>query len=245
MKIIKRVFLGIVLTLLLMTAGLVIWGNQAAPASEVAIQALESDARVKVAQQDGFITFEPLASEPVVGFVLVPGGRVDYRAYAPVLHQIAARGYFVAMVKVRINLAFFDINAPDRVIYKYPNIQHWAVGGHSLGGVAAASYASKHPGSLDGLVLWAAYPGDDSLASAKLKVISIYGTKDKPGMEPFDKSRTQLPSDTQFIILDGGNHAQFGSYGLQAGDGVATISPEEQWSQAAEATADFLGSLVP
>jgi hypothetical protein len=74
-------------------------------------------------------------------------------------------------------------------------------------------------------------------------VISIYGTKDMAGMEPFDKSRLQLPADTQFVIIEGGNHAQFGSYGPQAGDNPATISPEEQWAQIADATAKFLESL--
>ena len=35
---------------------------------------------------------------------------------------------------------------------------------------------------------------------------------------------------TEYVI-NGGNHAQFASYGNQAGDGVATISNENQRKQ--------------
>jgi pimeloyl-ACP methyl ester carboxylesterase len=243
MKIFKRVVVGILVVVLIGTIGLAVWGNDAYPPLQPALDALQSDSQVTVTQHEGFITFEPVGAQPATGFVFVPGGRVDYRVYAPVLHQIAAQGYFVAVVKVRINLAFFDLNAPERVISQYPNIQHWAVGGHSLGGVAAASYASKHLDVVNGLILWASYPADDSLTNATIKVISIYGTKDMGGTESFEQSRSQLPADAQFVVIDGGNHAQFGSYGPQAGDNVAAISPEVQWAQIVVATANFLESL--
>jgi hypothetical protein len=44
-------------------------------------------------------------------------------------------------------------------------------------------------------------------------------------------------------VIEGGNHAQFGSYGPQEGDKPATISPEEQWEQVAAATVEFLKGL--
>jgi len=234
---------GVLVVILIGTVSLTVWGNDAYLPMQPALDALQSDAQVTVTQHAGFITFEPVGVQPATGFVFVPGGRVDYRVYAPVLHQIAAQGFFVAVVKVRINLAFFDVNAPERVISQYPNIQHWAVGGHSVGGIAAASFASKNPNKLDGVVFWASYPAGIFLTNATINVLSIYGTNDKAGMEPFDKSRAQLPADTQFVVIEGGNHAQFGSYGPQAGDKIATISPEEQWAQITEATARFLESL--
>ena len=243
MKIVKRILIGLLVVMIVATVGLVVWGNDAYPPQQPALDALESDAQVIVTQHDGFITFEPSNLKPITGFVFYPGGRVDYRVYSPALREIAARGYFVAVVKVRINLAFFDLNAAERVISQYPDIRHWAVGGHSLGGVAAASYASNHLDALDGLVFWASYPADDSLAASSLQVLSIYGTNDMAGMETFDKSRAQLPADTQFVTIEGGNHAQFGAYGPQDGDKVATIPAEEQWAQIVDVTASFLGAL--
>jgi hypothetical protein len=243
MKILKRVLLGLLAVIVILTLGFVLWASAAAKPTDAALRALESDKRVSVGEQNGFITFAPAGVSPTTGFIFYPGGRVDYRAYAPVLRMIAEQGYLVALVDVNLNLAFFEINAADDVISAYPEVARRAVGGHSLGGVAASIYASRNLDKLDGLILWASYPPDESLTNATIKVISIYGTRDMAGMEPFNKSRALLPADTQFVVIEGGNHAQFGAYGPQAGDNPATIPPEEQWSQIAEATGLFLESL--
>lgn len=243
MKVLKRILIASLALGLIGALGLVWWGNDAYPPQPPALAALESDAQVTVTQYADFIAFEPTTMQPTTGFILYPGGRVDYRVYAPVLRQIAAQGFFVAVVKVPINLAFFDSNAAEAVIAQAPQIEHWAVGGHSLGGVAAASYASAHLDELAGLVLWASYPADDSLTNATIEVLSLYGTNDMAGMEVFDRSRAQLPADAQFVSIPGGNHAQFGAYGPQAGDNPADISAEEQWAQISAATSQFLESL--
>lgn len=239
-----RISAGALIFVVLTSLGGVAWWNsQTYPASEAALQALQSDDRVVVTQADGLITFEPVNRQASIGFILYPGAGVDYRAYAPVLHQIAARGHFAAVVRVPLNLAFFDSGAANRVMELYPAIQHWAVGGHSLGGVAASGFVEANLDRIAGLVLWASYPADDALAAAPVQVISIYGTNDMAGMEPFDRSRAQLPMGAQFVVIDGGNHAQFGSYGPQRGDNPAGISAEEQWTQIVEATAQFLDEL--
>lgn len=222
----------------------VVWANNASPASEVALQAMRSDSNVFVSEENGWVTFSPADdAQPELGIIFYPGGRVDYRAYSPVLHMIAEQGYFVALVPVPLNLAFFDINVAARVQAQYPDIAHWVVAGHSLGGVAASVYAKDHLDELDGLVFFASYPADDSLKNTDLKIFSIYGTRDMAGMDKFDETKALLPADTQYIVIEGGNHAQFGSYGLQAGDNEATISPEEQWTQISTATVEFLKTL--
>jgi hypothetical protein len=55
-------------------------------------------------------------------------------------------------------------------------------------------------------------------------------------VDRINDSRALLPADARFVAIEGGNHSQFGSYGLQAGDNEAAISPEEQWTQAAAAS---------
>lgn len=222
----------------------VVWANDALPASDVALQAMQSDSKVFVSEENGWVTFSPAdAAQPELGVIFYPGGRVDYRAYSPVLRMIAEQGYFVALVPVPLNLAFFDINVAARVQAQYPDIAHWVVAGHSLGGVAASVYAKDHLDELDGLVFFASYPADDSLKNTDLKVFSIYGTRDMAGMDKFDETKALLPADTQFVVIEGGNHAQFGSYGFQPGDNEATISPEEQWTQISTATVEFLKTL--
>jgi pimeloyl-ACP methyl ester carboxylesterase len=139
-----------------------------------------------------------------------------------------------------LNLSFLNPNGADKVIAAYPQITNWVIGGHSLGGVVAASYVARRP-AVSGLVLWASYPADDSLLETNAKVLSIYGSND--GLStPIEVLQSQglLPPDATFIEIRGGNHSQFGSYGLQPGDGEATIPPEEQWSQITDATIELL-----
>jgi len=96
------------------------------------------------------------------------------------------------------------------------------------------------------VVFWASYPADDALKIKNIKAISIVGSNDGLATsDSIDASRELLPADTQFISIEGGNHAQFGSYGLQDGDNPASISAEEQWIQAAALTVEFLSANVP
>jgi pimeloyl-ACP methyl ester carboxylesterase len=128
----------------------------------------------------------------------------------------------------------------------YPEIDDWAVGGHSLGGAMAARFAYQNPAAVQGLVLWAAYPAStDDLSSQDVRVTSIYGTRD--GLATGDKiaaSRPLLPPDTTWVAIEGGNHAQFGWYGPQSGDNPATISREDQQAQIVAATLAQLLSLA-
>lgn len=241
MKILKRILAGLAILVTISTLGFLIWAETPSQPSAEAITALNSDSDVSVIVDD-YVVFKPEGIEPTTAFVFYPGGRVDHRAYSAPLHEIAKQGYLVILLPVRINLAFFDINAADRAIDDYPHIQHWVVGGHSLGGVAASLYASKK-GVCEGIVFWASYPAGEELKNTKLKVLSIYGTLDMGGMDAFDASRANLPPDTQFVLISGGNHAQFGDYGFQPGDNEATITRAEQQSQTVDATVQFLSSF--
>ena len=243
MKIIKRILLGLLAAVVLAVLGFVVWAEMPLGPAPEALTALESDSQVQVVESSEFTTFKPSTLQPTTGFIFYPGGRVDYRSYAVPLREIAAQGYLVILLPVRLNLAFFDVNAADPVFAAYPGIEHWAIGGHSLGGVAAGLYAKDHLGQLDGIIFWASYPADDSLKNSGLKMLSIYGTNDMAGMEIFDETSTRLTADAQYVIIDGGNHAQFGDYGPQPGDKAATISRTEQQKQIVETTTKFLEGL--
>ena len=105
----------------------------------------------------------------------------------------------------------------------------------------AAGYAAAHEKDFDGLILLAAYSAKD-LSQTTLRILSVYGSEDGVmNRESYEKNRANLPADTTEVVLDGGCHAQFGSYGPQDGDGIPTISGEEQVRQTAEAIAAFVG----
>ena len=243
----KRIrFFSILLVLVIVSAivGFVVWGETPAQPMPEALAALQSDGLVNVTS-DRWLTFSPAESQPTTGLIIYPGGRVDYRSYAPAAHQIASQGYLVVIVRMPLNLAVLNPGAATDVIIAHPEIANWSIGGHSLGGAMAANFANKHPDQIQGLALWAAYPASsDDLSNSGLSVISIFGTLD--GLATIDKidlSRSLLPADTIWLSITGGNHAQFGWYGDQSGDNPAKISRVTQQDQVISATLALLENL--
>ena len=239
-------WLWLVLALVFAVAGaFVIWGLTPSQPMPQALEALRSDANVQVIQ-GRWLVFTPLQATPKMGFILYPGGHVDARAYDPAARALATQGSLVVIVKMPLSLAVLGSDSASQVLKAYPQITTWAIGGHSLGGAMAAFYVYKHPQAMRGLVLWAAYPASNaSLASSSVAVISMYGTHDGLAAEFITgTSRALLPDSTTWLPIEGGNHGQFGWYGVQAGDGVATISREAQQEQVTKATAQFLANLA-
>ena len=223
----------------------VVWASSALPAMPEALAAMESDAAVTVTEND-WITFSPNDVNPDTGLIFYPGARVDPRAYAVPARALAEAGYYVVIVPMPLNMAIFGSDRAADVIAANPQISSWALGGHSMGGAFAASFVDTHPGAVDGLVFWAAYPPDfnDLTDQPDLHVASIYGTLD--GLATVDKvlaGKPLLPPSATFVPIEGGNHAQFGSYGDQSGDNPATISREEQQAQVVAATAALLEAI--
>lgn len=227
--------------LVVLSAAFVVWGSTPAKPMPEALRALQSDSQVTVSDSR-WIAFSSANTAPETGFIIYPGGRVDARAYAPAARQIATQGYLVVIVPMPLNLAVLDPGAAEEVIQAYPQIQRWAIGGHSLGGAMAANFANHNPETVQGLVLWAAYPASsDDLSASSLSVLSIYGTLD--GLATGDKinaSRALLPEDTTWLPIEGGNHAQFGWYGEQSGDNAAAIPRQVQQEQIVQATTALL-----
>ena len=67
-----------------------------------------------------------------------------------------------------------------------------------------------------------------------LYVVSVYGSEDHVlNMQKMKDGDAYLPDTAVRQVIEGGNHAQFGNYGAQDGDGRATISAEDQQRQTA------------
>ncbi len=245
MRILKRVLLGLLIVLLLAVAGFTAWAYTPLGPMTEATAALQSDAAVQVATSP-WLTFTPTAVPPTTGFIFYPGGRVDARSYAPAARAIAAQGYLVVIVPMPFNLAVTNAGAAAGVIQAHPEIRHWAIGGHSLGGAMAANFVYTHPTAVQGLVFWAAYPADNnSLAERTLAIVSILGTRDgQANSGKFEATRKLLPSNTRYVSIEGGNHAQMGWYGPQPGDGDATIPRAAQQTQVVAETVALLASLA-
>lgn len=165
--------------------------------------------------------------------IFYPGAKVEADAYAPLMYKIAEEWGDCFLVKMPANLAVLNADAAKDIQQDYQYDQ-WYLAGHSLGGVTAATYLQEHPESFRGLILLAAY--SNGQLSEELQAVSIYGDHDGVlNREEYEKNRNNLPKNTDEVIIAGGNHAQFGNYGDQNGDGKASISWEDQQQQVLEA----------
>lgn len=203
-------------------------------AESYAEQMLQSTSYASVISYgDGVIAFEPWTT-PKAGLIFYPGGKVEYTAYAPLMQYLAGKGVLCLLVEMPCSLAVFDKNAAFGLQERYPEIERWYIGGHSLGGAMAASYVSEHSADFEGLILLGAYSAVD-ISGTKLNVISVYGSEDGiMNRDKYEKYKSNLPESFSEYVIDGGNHAYFGAYGEQSGDGTAQIAAEDQASLTAE-----------
>ena len=235
----------LLLVFVIVFIGALIWGIQwatyARPPLQEAMEALESDELVVVTQEP-WLTFSPTKSNLKTGFIFYPGGRVDPRAYASLMKSIASDGYLVVVPEMPINMAVFNSNIADEIIADYPEIDRWVIGGHSVGGVAAAQYTDKHPEMIDGLAIWASYPADSTdISDLEIPAISIYGSREERVNDASIGERKHLlPEDTLYIRIEGGDHHQFGSYEINPDDHLATINRASQHEQIIQATLELL-----
>ena len=194
-------------------------------ADGIALAALQSDENVQVEGTDYGWFFDGPSEDEVL--VFYPGAKVEETAYAPMLHRLAGQGMDVCLVKMPFRLAFFGANKADKV----PEMKNYTkryIGGHSLGGAMAANYAADHSSEeLEGVILFAAYP--TKALDKDMKLVSIYGSLDGVlNMDKVEEGRQYAPNRYSEYVIDGGNHALFGNYGEQKGDGIAVITSEEQ-----------------
>ena len=242
---IKKIFLWlIILVPIVAVVGFSVWAYTPLGPMPEALEALESTQGVEVAEKS-LIVFAPVDEVKRTGLIIYPGGRVDPRSYAPAANQIAESGFLTVIVPMPFNLAVFGAGKASQVIDQFPEIDHWVVAGHSLGGSMAARYAVQNPNTVDGLVLWAGYPAEgDDLSKSSLASASIFGTNDGLITDQDILASVSLLSESNlFQMIDGGNHAQFGWYGDQTGDNPAGITRDEQQKMVVESTLDILNKV--
>jgi len=202
-----------------------------------------AEARQLLGAEDGTVSVVPVSEGLLLdgpgeenALIFYPGAKVEYLAYAPLLRRLAADGIDCFLVKMPLNFALFGKNKAA-LIMRLHDYTHWYLGGHSLGGAAASMYAGKN--DLDGLILLAAYPA----SPVSEPVLEIYGSEDGVlNQERRAESDVNLPPVSRIEVIDGGNHAQFGDYGTQRGDGAARISQKQQQDIAARLIEEMIFS---
>lgn len=172
-----------------------------------------------------------LTDEPTdTAMIFYPGALVEHTAYLPILDSLRNEGIMCVLVEMPFNMAIFNVSGAKDVFTLYPDIQHWYMSGHSMGGGMASSYSSKISDKIDGLILMGAYVYGNYPVE---KSLTIYGTFNSNLEEHIDYTQN-------IVIIEGGNHAQFGNYGEQKGDPPATISAQSQQDITVSAILEFI-----
>jgi pimeloyl-ACP methyl ester carboxylesterase len=209
----------------LTVVGILVWSQVGVMSAEPEpLAEVTSNAAIRITDTSGAIILEPADGASDQGLVFIPGAKVDPWAYANNLAGLVAEGgVTVVITKPWLNLAFFDLRPLSAFTDLVPEVEAWAVGGHSLGGVRSCQLAED----AEALVLFGSYCATD-ISESGLPVLSIAGTED--GLSTPDKiadARPLLPEDAQMEVIDGASHASFGDYGPQPGDGTPTIGDAE------------------
>lgn len=225
-KRLKIILISLLLLPVILGGGFLVYASDYYRADETANAILQSgQAQVR----DDMIILRP---EEMGGSALIfyPGAKVEYTAYLPILEKLRQNGIASVLMKMPFNMAIFSVNAADKAFDELSGINHWFVGGHSMGGAMASSYAAGHQEKVKGLMLLGAYIYGDV---APKDALTVYGTLNADLEKHIDYT-------DNVVIIQGGNHAQFGDYGEQKGDPKALISREEQQDIAVQAILSFI-----
>lgn len=233
-KKIRKISLLVILALaVLLTSSFFLYVSDYYRADQVALDVL-ANSQVESFDQGEYLVFKAkdvLTSKN--GLIFYPGGKVEYLAYAPLLQQLAEQGITSVLVKMPFQLAVFGIDKGAKALELVPEVQNWYIGGHSLGGVMASSFAEKQQNTFSGMIFLGSY----SISKASLPTLEIYGSEDN-GLDI-----TKLSKVSTKIEILGGNHAFFGNYGTQKGDGTATITRAEQQERTVAGIVSFIKDI--
>lgn len=227
----KRIGIIVLSILGLLTLSFFIYTSIYYHADEVAKSLLEKDQ--SIIQENNVFTL-PSINASDTALIFYPGAKVEAISYLPLLERLREEiDINIYLVEMPFNLAVLNPNAATSIIDSHPEIKHWIISGHSMGGAMASSYASQYSDKVDGLILLGAYIYGDY---PQEKALTIYGSLNTSVQEKIDYTEN-------IIVIEGGNHAQFGNYGSQKGDAVAQISQLDQQEIAISAMVEFIGDL--
>ncbi|PJI07806.1 MULTISPECIES: alpha/beta hydrolase [Clostridium] len=229
-NVIKRLLIGPIAILILLICGFYVYTLNYYKAQNTAKETVAQSNHYAVKDGSMIIFYPKFRDKDKTAIIFYPGAKVEYIAYAPILKKLADRGITTVLLKMPFNLAIFDTNAADKVYKKLPNIKNWYISGHSLGGAMASKYSAENESRLKGIILLGAY----RIKKTTLRTLIVYGSNDKI------LNKTKLDKTSKILEINGGNHADFGNYGDQKGDGKATITRESQQNQTVEAILNFI-----
>ncbi|MGO3751635.1 MAG: alpha/beta hydrolase [Peptoniphilaceae bacterium] len=229
-KLKKKILYFILILISIMSLSFLIYTSIYYKADYTANKILENNKNIEIIDN---LTVLKAKGKSDKGLIFYPGGKVEAKAYLPILESLQDKGINCILVEMPFNLAVFNYKAADRIYDLFPEINQWYIGGHSLGGAMASKYAGENKSKIEGLILLGAYIYGDYPST---KALTIYGT--------FNSNlEKNISYKDNIVVIEGGNHAQFGNYGKQLNDPYATISREKQQKIAVDEILKFINKL--
>ena len=183
---------------------------------------------VSVIETDDEISFKSITSENELEVIFFQGGLTDPKVYAPLCRKIAENGFTCHLIKMDWRLPQYDYQKVFELIDL--NGGNFVIGGHSQGGKMAAQLVYENPNVFKGLFLMGtSHPRDIDLSIQNIPCIKLYADYDGlASVEEVMKNKNKLPKHSKLILINGGNHSQFGYLGKLLMDSSPDISLEEQ-----------------
>ncbi len=220
----KKIKIALVIVLVLAISYGVFYVMSGYHAEKTATDLVNGTDNVSVVKTSNGLFLDGKGNETAL--IFYPGAKVEYTSYLPMFTELADEGIDCYLVEMPFNFAFLGMDSADAVINN-STYNHYFIAGHSLGGVVASEYANSTD-TTDGVILLASYPTKQTTEP----VLSIYGSEDKVlNLEKYGQAKPLIKGNFTEFIINGGNHAQFGCYGNQSGDGTANITAENQQNQ--------------
>jgi hypothetical protein len=197
-------------------------------------------------RRDKYCVFEPQQGSIRAGLVFHPGGYVDPESYARIFSAIARQGILCIIVPGPFRTPIARRFSSDQVMLDFPEVKPWFIAGHSQGGAVASLYVRDRHAEKDiiGLIFLGFFVFDrHSLSHLDMPTLTVFGDHDGHS-EKFEPNHKNLPAGADIVKVIGGNHGQFGHYGLHFGDRPAEIPREQQQQAAIDAISQFINRVL-
>lgn len=233
-KILKKILIGFLALIVILVLALFIYSRNPYTALEEMDDAiaLVEDSSVTYYEDRDEIRYS--VDNPTKNIVFIPGGLVTPDSYNYLAISLALEGYDVVIAKAPFDLAILNpFIGKEFLSETLDNV----VIGHSLGGVTASMVFAGND-LIESMIFLGSYPVKDVSAMNTLFITAEFDL----GMDPeaLEDSYQYTNSSNTIINIEGGNHAQFGWYGPQEGDGTAELDTITQQNLVRDYILDFI-----
>jgi len=189
------------------------------------------------------ITPSNFSSSTTPAMVIVPEFKCDPVAYVPLAINIATNGYIVVIMSPKLHFPPFASSSINQFLDTYQT--NFVIGGHGVGADTASAFvANTDSRSVRGLFMMAPFSGPQPPPNG-IQTTIVYGDDDGwVSTDQIAKIRSNFPSNTNYTLITGANHAQFGSFASGfSGDSSPKVSADAQQQQTVAAAVSLLQSI--